>query len=227
MVKFITSIYRDGYGFIGAVAPVISMFTSILKLLDVNMDWLQELSWGWVFAPLTAWLFVAYTRRWLSSQAYYNANPKPDMSAQDAFRHLMLYSKRSLGTNPETLDYYPDIEVDLRDHARSGDMKVWARKYEAGGAGGFRESRFIVPLEDFEHYKFELTSCVSDAFESARLIDYRTNPWTLLGDVEVNRRQLSNIWPKSNWWERLRDPHHRGRLDYFEKERKGNQYGAG
>ena len=151
-----------------------------------------------------------------------NLDPAPDWSMQDAFQHVMIYSKRAVGTNPDDDNFYTDVEGDLRDAARIGQIKVWAREGHTA-RGGFRNTLMELSPDVWEHYRISLPTCIYDQEESARITDYRTNPWTEYEDTRVTKTQILSRWPGASWWERWRDPQHKRRLAFFQEERLRTQ----
>jgi hypothetical protein len=60
---FIKDLWTDGYKFIGAIAPILSIGFTIAKATEVHVS-LRDISYAWAFAPLLVWLFMAYLKRW-------------------------------------------------------------------------------------------------------------------------------------------------------------------
>lgn len=75
--RFFAGLYRDGFGFIGLLAPVASIATTLCKWAGVTVGGLDELSWAWAFAPISVWLLVAYVRRWNAYREHVES-PRPD-----------------------------------------------------------------------------------------------------------------------------------------------------
>ena len=65
ILRLIRDLWSDGYKFLGAIAPLASLGFTFTKALEVHVS-LRDISYAWAFAPLLAWLFVAYVRRWLA-----------------------------------------------------------------------------------------------------------------------------------------------------------------
>ena len=218
VIAFCRDLYRDGWGFVGIIAPAVSIIATIFKLLDVDMQWLRDLSWGWVFAPVAAWLLIAYVRRWMASQASIDCNP--NWSAKDAFRYLMVDSKWALKKNPDDGNIYIDVEGSLRDKARLGRLTVWARP-KAQISGGLWKTMKKIGENEWDDLTFDLVSCVSDMSTSAHLVDLAQTQSDKYEDAHVNKEQMFFVWPEASFWERHRDPQFQRRIDFFEKERCG------
>ncbi len=142
------------------------------------------------------------------------------MSLRDAFQHTMLKSKFAIGTDPDSEDYYTNIESDIRDKARLGQLTVWARPLQAM-TGGSRKTLAPVSPEKWDQYRISLPSCIYDSELSALIIDHTNPTWLKHEDAQVNRQQVLSLWPRSSWWERIRDPANVRRLQWFEQERQG------
>lgn len=52
----------DGYSFIGAIAPILSIGFTAAKALDLNIA-IRDVSYAWAILPLLIWLLIAYLRR--------------------------------------------------------------------------------------------------------------------------------------------------------------------
>jgi hypothetical protein len=152
------------------------------------MGWLQELSWGWVFAPITAWLFVAYIRRWLAYEAKYDQTPEHDMLITDAWEYLLLKSKWSIGRDPslDKIQFFDSAHRQIRDNASLGKLRLWGRVYKPD-----RDPGALVDIK-FKNWD----TVVFIASYSARLKNQITDE--IFVDVMVNQKQFKTLWPKAN-----------------------------
>ena len=198
----------------------LSGFFALLERFDVVVAAVPMI-WLIVAAPVLFWLLGGLLIQAVSLQKKLDFDPVPDWSMQKAFQYLMLYSERSIGTNPDDEAFYTDIEGTLRDAARLGRLCVWARQVQTM-RGGFQQTMIDLPQSDWEHLRISLPTCVYDQAESAFVIDYRTNPWTQYEDAQVNRSQVFGLWKKASWWKRWRDRSYKRRLAFYEKERLEN-----
>ncbi len=70
VIGFFKGLVADGYKLVSLAAPVLSGFIALAKwqkwsVMEINF---AEISWAWVFAPVTVWFFIAYLRRWQKYQ---------------------------------------------------------------------------------------------------------------------------------------------------------------
>lgn len=70
-----------------------------VKLVEIDVEWIKGLSWGWVFAPLFAWVLVAYVHRWLAYEKI-AAKPSPDTDISDAINYIVNKSGAKLKQAP-------------------------------------------------------------------------------------------------------------------------------
>lgn len=174
-----------------------------------------------IYAALPlAWLTIGLIRQIIILQKQVDLEPCPNMSMRDAFQHVLLRSKAAIGTDPNDDSFYPNAESIVRDAARLGRLLVWARPLQ-DFSGGFRQTLSPIASEKWRDLRLDLMSCVYDAQSTARLSDYSKDPWNQFEDVQVISQQVLSLWPKSNWWERWRDPQDGRRLEWFEQERLG------
>ena len=172
---------------------------------------------------------VPVLRFWDYQTLVSNAIPRdliPDISAREAFRHLMLDSKWSISRYVETSEegkanntggkLYNELEAELRDKVRAGRLKIWARP-QVKFSGGLIQTQIEIEPSLMEGARFDLVSCMGMG-ESARIIDYTTQSWTVYEDVMINKAQMLFLWPKANWFEKKRDSTYEGRTKFFRKE---------
>lgn len=200
--------------------PIVA--TALLAWLELfgAKDESVPLAWLIYPLPIIVWLMVGLLVQNLSLQKKVDLDHIPDISLQEAFQHVMLYSKWALGKSPDDDDYYISIESEIRDKARLGLLRVWARPIQEM-SGGFRQTQSEVRPEKWDHYRVDIPSCVYDPEPSALIMDYTNRKWLRLDDAMANRQQVLKLWPKANWWERERDPEYVHRSKYFEEEKKG------
>jgi hypothetical protein len=85
--RLIRDLWSDGYKVFGTIAPLASLSFTLAKALEVHVS-LRDISYAWAFAPLLAWLFVAYLRRWLAYR---------DLEAQLDTRNKKMAVKAAIG----------------------------------------------------------------------------------------------------------------------------------
>jgi hypothetical protein len=71
ILRLFKDLWSDGYKIFGAIAPLASLGFTISKALEVHLS-LRNISYAWAFAPMLAWIFVAYVRRWLAYRGVEN-----------------------------------------------------------------------------------------------------------------------------------------------------------
>ncbi|TDI60723.1 MAG: hypothetical protein E2O91_04760 [Alphaproteobacteria bacterium] len=186
---------------------------------------LPEISLTWVIvtAPLFVWLFGRVLFQAVKAQDELDLNPKPDVSARFAFRHLMVDSKWALGkrapvgknqNDPD--NFYPEIEGTLRDAARASRLKVWAREEPSlRSKGGFKNTLEEGPAREWKLRRFNLPTCMDVNTPTACLGKYGGK---ILEDAMVCKKQVLINWPKANFFEKWRDPHYKDRLKFFKDE---------
>jgi len=149
-------------------------------------------------------------------------NIVPDMPAEDAFIHIMLYSTFSIGTKPgENGDIYMDVDREMIDKARTGQLKVWARdvqKYPQGFAEALRPIEKIA----WSYSHFYLPSMVKDDYGSGMIVSRSNGEAGQMEAVTVNKDQVMKLWPKAGFFKRLCDPLNKTRLNFYTKERVNN-----
>lgn len=98
IARFFVDLYNDGFGFVGLLAPVASLATTLSKWAGVAVGGLQEISWAWVFIPITLWILAAYVRRWHRYREHVE-NPRhdalglPQMPVTEISKYLLTESK--------------------------------------------------------------------------------------------------------------------------------------
>ena len=195
--------------------------------------------WGMVFWCAIATIIVAiiwgarpyrhYFAR-LSQHGRIDLDPVPDISVRDAFRHLMLDAKWSIGryvkpnekpaANSTGGQLYGALEAEMRDKVRAGRLRVWARP-QVTSAVGIIQTQIEIQPSLMEGATFDLITCMGVG-KSARIIDYNTEPWTVYDDVVINKEQMHYLWPKANWIDKKRDKTYKGRLTFFNNELEGD-----
>jgi hypothetical protein len=144
----------------------------------------------------------------------------PDASAREAYRRLILHARWGLGRDPADKGFYEDISKELRDKARLGLFRVWAR--EDGGAFAPPNAiREIIP-DEWDHLNFCLASCMG-AGPWARLLDYSGERLNVLIDASINQAQLRSVWPAANIFQKLMDRTYGKRQTFYEAETKGSE----
>ncbi len=144
----------------------------------------------------------------------------PDASAREAFRRLILHARWGLGRDPADKDFYKDISKELRDKARLGLFKVWAR--EDGGAFAPPNAIREITPDEWDHLNFCRLSCMG-AGKLARLLDYSGEKLGLLIDASINQAQLRSVWPAANIFQKLMDRTYGKRQTFYESETKGSE----
>lgn len=172
-------IYRDGYGLLGAIAPAISAAGSICKLAGVEMLSLQDISWAWMLAPITAWLAIAYFRRWHMYQQHIEATPTPDMPLADALEYV--------GQTPDIEDAIKQYEK-VKDAASLGKLPFW----------GYRNNT-LVPVDpsEWEHGDIDWTTVWDETGPGARLtVQIGVGPQTVYEKIKTSRSVVARIWTR-------------------------------
>lgn len=176
----------------------------------------------WAVFPtiIGLWLIVGLINQNVLLHNQIDLDPKPDQSLKEAFQYLMLESKWSIGKSPEDESFYPDIESEIRDKARLGQLRVWARpkKTMTGGA-----TQTLAQLEPdcWDTHKVNIPTCIYDSEPSTIIIDYTKSEWALFDDAQVSRAQVESLWPRASYWVQKRDQTSNKRQEFFEQERKG------
>ncbi len=117
------------------------------------------LAWLIYSVPIFSWLIVGLVAQNISLQEKVDLDPTPNMSLRDAFQHTMLMSRFAIGTDPDDEDFYANIESEIRDKARLGQLAVWARPIQEM-SGGFRQTLAAVSPEKWDQYRIDLPSCI-------------------------------------------------------------------
>lgn len=189
-------------------------YWKVLGMPDIGS---VPLTWIIPAVPLLLWVLGGLLLKATSLQRAADLDPEPNMSARDAFQHVMLHSKWALGRNPDDGNIYGDVDREIGKAARLGRLKVWGElKPKMRGGFAVRPSEF--PAEDWEQLHFDYQSCVSLSPEGAIVVDYRKSEWIYYEKVEVSKTQVFNLWPKANWLERLKDRSRPRRLEFFREE---------
>ncbi|MGH6661122.1 MAG: hypothetical protein ACREB6_06260, partial [Rhodospirillales bacterium] len=140
----------------------------------------------------------------------------PDVSAREAFRHLMLDSKWALGRNPDDSGFYHDIERELKDAARLGKLKVWARLMPRM-RGGYPKALEEIDPSRWNDMDFDLVTCMGGS-DSATITDHSTTNWIYYEDTQLNQAQILVNWPKANWFQKHQDRLYKERKRFYSNE---------
>ena len=202
-----------------ATASVV-VFTDWLGVRAVIGEGGIPIEWGAGGLILFLWLVGGLLKKTVTLQHRFDLDPSPDASARKAFRRLILDARWGLGRDSADKDFYEDISKELRDKARLGLFKVWAR--EDGGAFAPPNAIREITPDEWDHLNFCLPSCMG-AGPWARLLDYSGERLGLLIDASINQAQLRSVWPAANIFQKLMDRTYGKRQTFYESETKGSE----
>lgn len=182
-----------------------------------------------VFGGLLGWWTYKLFQTWKLNRSEVDESlayeeelkPVPDMSIRDAFKHILLYSKLAIGQDTDNEHYYDYPHREIIDKARIGRLNVWARKKQRY-SGGFPEVLEPVSEEKWSNMAIDLPSMVYDEYETGIIRD-ETN-WRdpiEFYDVQLNKAQVLELWPKAKKGDLKNDPLHEKRLAFFREEKSG------
>jgi hypothetical protein len=105
IIKFIGTLWNDGFKIFGFLAPILSIGYTLYKALDMkflNIEGLTQLSYAWAFLPLFIWISIAYLRRYL---AFDRLESTPAPAPQAVYQNCIIHqypdgSKTSEIPNP-------------------------------------------------------------------------------------------------------------------------------
>lgn len=151
--------------------------------------------------------------------------PKPDWSARDAFRFLMLDSKWALGKNVDLnktrwtqedwkTELFAQVEVQLRDAASIGKLLVWGRPQGTSIIGLYTTMQ-LVDCHEWRRQRFDYISCLGIG-ETAKIVGNQGQ--VLFDDVKVNKAQIFALWPKATIWEKCHDKYSKNRIKFCQNE---------
>lgn len=193
---------------------------------EVAMNWLTEIDVWIINSAAYPGLFVLFTGLvigfifvpaiWRNLQRFIPQQILPDVSAREAFKHLMLDSKWALGKDPDIDGFYNLINGELKDAASLGTLKVWAR-VRPKMRGGYPEPLTEIEPSRWDKLTFDLPSCMA-AGDTAMLMDYSDSHWVYLEDAQLNKAQILANWPKANLFQKSMDKFYKDRKRFYSNE---------
>lgn len=152
-----------------------------------------------------------------------------DMTAQDAFRYLIVYSRWASGKpdSDETgsvgsslLEQASDL---LCDAACNEQIRVWGRPSRGSM---LRETRILIPADYWQRAGFNLISCWGDPTENPSTWVKRAGGDEVYDDLALSASEVRRVWPAASRYAQKRDPFLKERdNDKFEKaERNGTKW---